>query len=133
MHQGSCLCGAVAYEITAPLGAMVYCHCQRCRKAGGSAFATNVIVPAAGFRFTRGEEQLKAYRTEAGVNRVFCTQCGSAILSRRDSAPEVVRVRVGTFDTPLQERPGAHIFVGSKAEWHEIGDDLPQHAERAPL
>jgi hypothetical protein len=132
MHQGSCLCGAVAYEISAPLGTMIYCHCQRCRKAGGSAFATNVIVPAEGFRYTRGEAVLKSYRTEAGVHRMFCTECGSAILSKRESMPEIVRVRVGTFDTPLQASPSAHIFVGSKAEWHEIRDDLPQHAERAP-
>lgn len=26
-------------------------------------------------------------------------------------------------------RPSAHIFVGSKAPWHTITDDLPQHAE----
>jgi hypothetical protein len=108
----------------------VYCHCQRCRKAGGSAFATNVVVPASGFRFTRGEALLKSYRTAEAVNRVFCTECGSAILSRRDSQPDVVRVRVGTLDTPLESRPSAHIFVDSKAEWHEILDELPRHAGR---
>jgi hypothetical protein len=40
-------------------------------------------------------------------------------------------VRLGTLDTPLKESPiVGHIFVGSKAEWDEITDDLPQFAER---
>jgi len=129
MHKGSCLCGAVTYEIEAPLGAMVYCHCQRCRKAGGSAFAANAVVQANGFRYMR-RETLKAYRSEAGVHREFCGACGSAILSKRESMPDIVRVRLGTLDTPLESGPSAHIFVGSKAQWYEIRDDLPQHAER---
>jgi hypothetical protein len=129
MHKGSCLCGAVAYEIEAPLGAIVYCHCQRCRKAGGSAFATNVVVPASGFRYTR-RDTLKAFRTDAAVTREFCGNCGSAILSKRDAQPDIVRVRVGTLDTALESSPSAHIFVGSKAEWYEIRDELPQHTER---
>lgn len=73
---------------------------------------------------------MRSYRTDAGVHRMFCGTCGSPIISKRDSAPETVRVRIGTLDTPLDTKATAHIFAGWKAEWYEIGDDLPQHDER---
>ena len=130
MHKGSCLCGAVEYEITGPLGPIVYCHCSRCRKASGSAFNAIAPVPAAKFRILKGQEYLKDFRNSAGVSRLFCGSCGSPIVGRRDSAPETVRVRIGTLDTPVDSTVSAHIFVGSKAEWDEIHDDVPQHAER---
>jgi hypothetical protein len=66
----------------------------------------------------------------AGVHRFFCSNCGSPIISTRDTLPDIVRVRLGTRDTPLAGPPSAHIFVGSKAEWWQIRDQLPQHLER---
>ena len=130
MHKGSCLCGAVAYEITGSLGPAVCCHCSRCRKANGSAFATVSPVAAKDFRIVKGQESLRSYRTDAGVHRVFCGTCGSPIIGKRDSAPETVRVRIGTLDTPLDTKVSAHIFVGSKAVWYEIMDGMPQYEER---
>lgn len=132
MHQGSCLCGAIHYEIHGEIGPAAYCHCSRCRKAGGSAFGANGVVKVADFKVTQGEASLKDYDTGAGVHRVFCAHCGSPIFSRRDALPGVLRVRLGTLDTPLAVPPSEHIFVGSKADWYEIHDGLPQHAERAP-
>ncbi len=128
MHKGSCLCGAVEYEITGPLGPLFYCHCSRCRKANGSAFNAATPIAAADFRVVKGE--LRDYRNAAGVSRLFCGNCGSPIAGRRESAPETVRVRIGTLDTPVEGKVSAHIFVGSKAEWHEICDDAPQYEER---
>jgi hypothetical protein len=43
MHQGSCLCGAVHYEIAGELGPIFLCHYSKCRKASGSAF--NAVAP----------------------------------------------------------------------------------------
>lgn len=130
MHTGSCLCGAVEYEIRGELGPIVYCHCSRCRKANGSAFAAVAPVPAADFRLVKGEEALRSHRTDAGVHRVFCGTCGSPILGKRESAPDVLRIRIGTLDTPVMAQVSAHIFVGSKAEWYEIHDGAPEHVER---
>jgi hypothetical protein len=130
MHKGSCLCGAVEYEITAPLGPIVFCHCSRCRKANGSAYAAIAPVPAAKFRIVKGETTLRSYRNAAGVERLFCSNCGSPIFGKRDSMPETVRVRIGTLDTPVDAKVSAHIFVGSKAEWDEIHDNVPQYEER---
>lgn len=130
MHNGSCLCGAVKYEVRGDLGQGVYCHCSRCRKASGSAFASNAIVAAKDFVVVKGEDSLKKFSTPAGVHRLFCANCGSPIVSSRDSLPDVVRLRLGTLDTPVPAAPSAHIFVASKAAWWEIRDRLPQHAER---
>lgn len=51
-------------------------------------------------------------------------------LASRDAQPELYRLRIGTLDTPLQQKPSMHIFAASKAEWDCITDDLPQYIER---
>jgi hypothetical protein len=130
MHTGSCLCGAVKYEVRGDLGTAMYCHCSRCRKASGSAFASNVVIAARDFVVVAGKDSLATFSTPQGVHREFCSKCGSPIISRRDSVPDVARLRLGSLDTPVPAPPSAHIFVGSKAAWWEIRDQLPQHAER---
>jgi hypothetical protein len=130
MHQGSCLCGTVKYEVRGNLGDGIFCHCSRCRKASGSAFASNVAVPSQDFVWVEGEQALTTFSTPEGVHRLFCSRCGSPIITRRDAFPDTVRLRLGTLDTPLSTGPQAHVFVGSKADWYEIHDELPQHVAR---
>ncbi len=131
MLEGSCLCGAVRYEVDGVLGPIVCCHCSMCRKAQGAAFAVNAPVGADRFRLVAGADVLRSYRSSPGKERCFCGRCGSPIFSRRDGAADV-RLRLGTLDTPIAARPSAHIFAASKAEWWEIRDDLPRHAELEP-
>lgn len=132
MYTGGCLCGAVRFEITGPIRNIVYCHCSQCRKAQGSAFATNGIVQTADFHIIAGEGQLTGYESTPGQTKYFCKVCGSPILSKRDSVPEQVRIRLGTIESDISERPVAHIFAGSKACWEEIGGDLPQYEGYEP-
>lgn len=129
MHQGSCLCGAVRYRINGDLGPIVFCHCRQCRKAQGSAFASNSPIRAADFELLSGADALRSYRATPLKERVFCGHCGSPLYSRRDDLPAVLRLRLGTLDTAIAERPSHHIYAASKAEWFEILDDLPRHAE----
>ena len=130
MLKGSCLCGSVAYEIHSELGSIIMCHCSKCRKSNGSAFATNAPVNTKDFMLTRGERFIAEFESSPGVFRVFCRNCGSPLYSRRSTTPEVVRLRIGTLDTAIESKPTAHVFAGSKAEWHEICDGLPQYSER---
>jgi hypothetical protein len=130
MHQGSCLCGAVRYEIDGEPGPIMFCHCRPCRKANGSAFNAAVPVRKDQLRIVSGEEAMKEYESSPGVYRVFCGGCGAPLFSKRDSMPDLLRFRLGTLDTPVAGKPTAHIFVAEKAEWYDICDDLPQHAER---
>jgi hypothetical protein len=129
MYTGSCLCGGVQFVIDGELGPIDICHCRQCRKAQGGPFATNAPVTASAFRITSGAELLAEFESSPGHRRAFCRRCGSPILSRRDSVSDVVRVRAGTVNEPLNARPGAHFFTASKCNWWKITDDLPQFAE----
>lgn len=133
MHTGSCLCGAVRFEIDGDLPAIQICHCGACRKAQGTPFATNLPIAEADFRFASGQETLRAYESSPGKERVFCAACGSPIFSRAAAIPGVLRIRAGTLDAPVAARPATHAFVGSKADWWEITDALPQYVERKPV
>lgn len=132
MNKGSWLCGTVKYEVRSELGPSYFCHCGRCRQASGSAFGTNAMVASSDFTVTAGAASFKFYKAATGLKRYCCAECGSPITSVRDSQPEVLRIRLGTIDTPITKPPIAHIFAASKAAWDVIHDDLPQYAERAP-
>jgi hypothetical protein len=126
MISGSCLCDSVRFEIRGQLGPVGYCHCSMCRKANGSAFAANGTLRRKYFSFVRGEDVIREYESSPGKYRAFCSRCGSPIYSRVDSDPETLRVRLGTLDGDPGRRPAGHVWVGSKAVWHTISDDLPR-------
>jgi len=130
MLKGSCLCNSVQYEIHGELGPTMMCHCSKCRKANGSAYAVNAAVKTDEFHFVKGKELVSEFESSPGVFRTFCKQCGSPLYSRRPSQPELLRFRIGTLDTSVEVKPIAHVFVGSKASWDEIHDDIPQYEER---
>lgn len=131
-YTGGCLCGAVRFAISGPIRNIVYCHCSRCRKAQGSAFATNGIVADSDFKLLAGAAALTAYESTPGQSKYFCGICGSPILSRSAARPKQVRIRLGSIDSDIEERPVAHIFATSKANWEEIAGDLPQYEAYEP-
>ena len=131
-YQGQCLCGTVHYRLSNGIHNIVHCHCSRCRRAQGSAFATNGIVSTEHFRLTQGENNLTTYEHVPGQQRWFCKTCGSPIYSQLDSQPDHVRIRVGTIISDIGERPMAHIFTASKANWEDICGELPQYEEYEP-
>lgn len=132
MYTGGCLCGSVRFEIKGPIRNIVCCHCSQCRKAQGSAFATNGMVRTTDFNIVSGADSLTGYESSPGQTKYFCKTCGSPILSKSESKPGHVRVRLGTIDSDIAERPMAHIFATSKANWEEIADDLPQYENHEP-
>jgi putative intracellular protease/amidase len=129
VHRGSCLCGAIEYEVSGPLGDFGYCHCTMCRKASGTAHGTNAPVHRSDFRFVRGREVLREYESSPGKRRAFCSSCGSPIYASQVSAPDVLRLRLGSLDTPTRKQARAHAFVADRAPWHRITDALPQFAQ----
>jgi len=127
MYKGSCLCGDIRFEITGEIKNIIYCHCSECRKAQGSAFATNGNLEEKHFKIIHGKENLTKYKSDKGQYKYFCKKCGSPIISKNNLHPDTVRVRLGTIETEITEKPEAHIFVSSKANWEEINDNLPQY------
>lgn len=126
MLTGSCLCGTVRYEIAGDPALMYYCHCGTCRKANGSSFATNLIVPADDFAVVAGRERLSAFESSPGKRRWFCAGCGSPIYSHGEQTASMVSVRCGTLDGDPGARPAVHTYVATRAPWFEVTDQLPQ-------
>ncbi len=125
MLAGSCLCGSVAYEVDAPAGPIVHCHCETCRKAHGSAFSSVMSVPREKFRWLRGEELLGSHESSPEKFRRFCSRCGSQIFAERVAQPNVM-LRLGCLDTPITDKPKAHIWRSDGASWFDPKDQLPE-------
>ena len=130
---GACLCGAVRYEVSQPPVTAYYCHCTRCqRRTGGAAAVSALLVPGS-LRVTTGEELLASFDPAEGFSKVFCSGCGSGMWARHPTDPDVVAVRMGTFDTDPGLRPSYRQFVAYAAPWEPIPDDgLPRYPERRP-
>ena len=129
MISGSCLCQAVKFELSESPQEMSNCHCTMCRKSHGAAYATYARVKIDTLRFTAGKESLAGYRSSSDAERFFCPTCSSPILFLYDKLPNVAWIAAGTLDHDPGVRPTEHIFVASKAPWHEITDEIEQHAE----
>ncbi len=131
-HWGSCLCGSLTYRIHQPLSDFGYCHCRSCRKASGSAHGANAGVARAAFELSDPQHTLREFESSAGKLRAFCSNCGSPLYAYLAANPEIIRIRLGSLDSPLNEAPRAHTFVSDKAGWDHIGLDIPQFETWAP-
>jgi hypothetical protein len=125
--RGSCLCRAVAYAVSDPLGPMWHCHCLICRKLSGAAFATYVEAQASGFSWLCGQERLTHYALSATLVRSFCQQCGAVVPYATRVGTRMVLPAGGLDDDP-GIRPCAHSGVATQAPWHTITDTLPRFA-----
>jgi hypothetical protein len=132
MYKGSCLCRNVQYEIAGEIGEFGYCHCTSCRKASGSAHAANAPVERAQFRLVSGADTLREFQSSPSRVRTFCSRCGSPIYAYLAATPDIIRIRLGSLDTPFTKSPQAHTWVSDKAAWEPIDDGLPQFDEWAP-
>ncbi len=126
MLTGSCLCGAVAYEVEEPLENFIHCHCSMCQKAHGTPFGSYVRSP--GVTIKHGEDKITRFESSPGFYRCFCKECGSVLPEDVDGA-EFYFVPAGGLDSAIGISPIKHIFAESKADWYQITDHLPQMAE----
>jgi hypothetical protein len=129
MLVGKCECGRVRYRVEDAFRYALNCHCSRCRAATGSAFKAFAGIEREKFEITHGLEAVLVVG-EVTANDTRCSACGSLLFSVvRDGA--YVHVALGSLVDAPSVRPTAHIFVGSKAPWFEITDDLPQFERHA--
>ena len=129
---GHCECGRVQIEIDGEINDFSHCHCSQCRRLHGAAFATFAGVARSDFSYLTGESDVTTYTSSDTHQRVFCSICGSNVLVGLDTEPDMYYVSMSMLDGDPPRPPAYHIFVGSKAPWHEITDDLPQHDAFAP-
>lgn len=128
--RGRCLCGDVAFELVGQPEFVQNCHCSRCRRARSAAHATNAFFRREQLTWTRGEQSVTRFDLP-GAKRFgqdFCRRCGSPV-ARVVASTGYVVVPCGSLDDAPGRTPRGHIFVGSKAPWHQITDGLPQWEE----
>ena len=129
MITGRCECSRVQYEVDAEITDLGHCHCSQCWRLHGAAFVTFAGIPRDKFRYVAGESDLKSYVSSEDNARIFCGVCGSNILVDCKSEPEALYIAMGTVNGDPACPSASHQFVGSKAAWYKISDDLPQHEE----
>jgi hypothetical protein len=123
-HTGSCLCGAVKFEMEGEFKKFFFCHCSRCRKMSGSAHCANLFAPSAKLTWLSGEDKISSYRLEdANFARNFCSTC-SSLLPIYVKARDIVIVPAGALDTDVDITPQAHIFTDSKGNWDDVLNDI---------
>lgn len=123
MHKGSCLCGAVTFEVDARLPPADACHCTQCRKHSGHVFVSTDVPRA--IVSIHGADSVTWFHSSEKVRRGFCTKCGSSLFwdpLDRDS----IGIAMGAFDLPTGTRLAIHVHVSSKGDYYDIADGLPQ-------
>lgn len=125
--NGSCLCGKVRYQLSGPVGDIVHCHCQTCRKAHGAAFSSVAAVADNHFSVS-GREQLASFESSKGKRRYFCSNCGTQLYAKRDNTQHVI-LRLGSLDDDPGSQEKSHIWLSQKASWYSLDKRLAQHAE----
>ena len=128
---GSCLCGAMRYELRGEVQRFYHCHCSRCRKATGTGHASNLLVtPATSLHWVSGGDLLATYKVPeaARFRSCFCPQCGSP-LPRVVPELDAVVVPAGTLDAEPPVLPQARIFWDSRAQWSCADEGLPRYPE----
>jgi hypothetical protein len=124
--RGSCLCGAVEFQVVEPFKVIHNCHCSRCRRARAAAFTTNGFVSSSGVQFVKGIEHVSLYKLPEAkyFTHAFCDVCGSG-MPRVDEQRKITAVPLGALDDDPGSSPADHLFTANKAHWFEIHGDLP--------
>ncbi|OHB33183.1 MAG: hypothetical protein A2882_13085 [Phenylobacterium sp. RIFCSPHIGHO2_01_FULL_70_10] len=128
MLSGSCTCGGVAYEVDGTIEGIAHCHCETCRKTHGAAFSSIAAAPRDRFRWTRGEDLLRAYETSPGKLRRFCSRCGSQLVAERVGQPNLM-LRLGCLDPPVTAERQWHIWRSDGASWYDPAEAHPEFPE----
>jgi ADP-ribosyl-[dinitrogen reductase] hydrolase len=129
--KGSCLCGAVRYEVDRLDMPIAHCHWRTCRKAHASAYATTAGVIREHFGWTEGKKKLRTYESSPGKLRRFCCECGTHLMAERAEQPKVI-LPVGTLDDDPELRPTLHTWASHAVAWLADEGDLPRYPEWQP-
>lgn len=124
-HTGSCLCGAVTYEVGGPLRDVVNCHCIRCRRHTGHFMAASAAATA---DVTITGDSLRWHEiTDDGVAYGFCGECGSTMFWRAADRPDLISIAAGTLDPPTGLSTTTALFVADAGDYHRLQPGLVEY------
>lgn len=127
MITGRCECAKVQYQVAGEVTDFCHCHCSICRRFSGAAFVSWGGVARDAFSYVTGEDDVRRYSFSEKADSIFCATCGSTLLVDFKPEADMLYITMGTVNGDVDCPGGYHQFVGSKAPWYEICDDLPQH------
>ena len=117
-YAGSCLCGAICYQVKGEFVSSSHCHCTMCQKQHGAACGSYGNVSFRQLEWVRGQEWLSQYESTTGVFRGFCSQCGSSLTwSNTAETPACIAISLGTLDTPYEQKVTKQIFTDTRVSW----------------
>jgi hypothetical protein len=121
----TCLCGAVAIEITVPAFWAWHDHTKASRLAHGAAYATYVGCWKKNVRIARGGASIARFADKAGnAARCFCRHCGTPLMYERGRAPRMVNIPRALFTARTGREARYHIGIAEMREWTYTGAKL---------
>ena len=127
--SGGCLCGKVTFEGRGDPAWVVHCHCRNCQRASGAGFLTYVGFMSDRFEWTGKPPE--TYSSSPGVERGFCSNCGSTLSFARPDRGEI-SVFAGVLDNPNGLTPTGHAFFEQHMDWLVTADDAPRWDRHPP-
>ena len=132
--EGSCNCGDIRYQVTAPFLAQIACHCMQCQKHTQSAFSLVGALRASDFTITAGT-LAKWTKTADSGNRIdcyFCAHCGNRIYHHNPQQPQLIRLKLGTLEDNRVINPTMHIWTECKQPWYQLPEGVPGYPQQPP-
>lgn len=128
IYEGQCLCEAVKYQVEGEFESLYLCHCSRCKRSTGTAFAANIFSSTARINWLAGKENKKNFTLgNTRHTKCFCNNCSSPLPYNLDG--NMIVIPSGSLNTEIELKPTAHIFCDSKANWEKYIDESVEYAE----
>ena len=127
---GECFCASVKYQVDGKLRDAKCCHCSRCRKAFSAQASSSALVVPEEFKWVSGQDLLTTHMVTHGFGLQFCKICGSTLCTVHND--NVYQVTLGCVNGDPEIEIGKHIYVGSKAAWEVIPENVAQFQEGPP-
>ncbi len=126
-RKGSCLCGDVSISISAEFQLVEYCHCQTCQRATGAPLMAWAGAATDSVRIEG--DRLSSFESSPGVERTFCSRCGTSLTIWAAAFPDVMYVSIAALDNAASIEPEVHIWRSHRLPWLDTVDDLPRYLQ----
>jgi hypothetical protein len=129
---GTCLCGAVRFEVTGPFERVSACHCVSCKGISGGAGTVSGRVRTEAITILEGRDLLTTYQPDEGSAKTFCSRCGSNLFGGGWPESEATSVRLPALEEPYEGNIQSHLFVRSIAPWETLPEDGAERHDTRP-
>ena len=119
---GSCLCGAVVFDVDGPVKWCGHCHCDLCRRAHGAAFVTWFGVAREHFTL-QNDEALAWYASSEEARRGFCSRCGSTMFFASSRWADEMHIALPYVHGAFPLEPSVHVYWDRRVSWVDVADD----------